>query len=169
MLEIGGQVEFLSGLILIILGLVVAFFGRKLAKILFFLIGGLIGAFLALLVSSAFIQPPYTYFAAVAGFVILGLIFLLLMRFGAGILAGFATFLLLRDVIGVLLAVVLALVVLIIVITLFDKILSVITAFVGSLIFVVGLTQAEIPLPGALQLAIIAVITILGSIVQLKT
>ncbi|MEM4021795.1 MAG: hypothetical protein QXI18_05430 [Nitrososphaerota archaeon] len=169
MLEIGGQVEFLSGLILIILGLVVAFFGRKLAKILFFLIGGLIGAFLALLVSWEFIQPPYTYLAAAAGFVILGLIFLLLMRFGAGILAGFATFLLLRGVIGVLLAFVLALVALIIVIALFDKILSVITAFVGSLVFVVGLTRAGIPLPGALQLVIIAVITILGSIVQLKT
>jgi hypothetical protein len=116
-----------------------------------------------------FISPPYSYIAAVVGFVIVGLIFLLLMRFGAGIVAGLATFMLLRGIVDVLLAIIIALMVLIIVIVLFDKVLSIITAFVGSLIFMAGLQQAGASLPVFLQIIIIAVITILGSIVQLRT
>jgi len=166
---LGGEVALISGLMLTILGLVVAFFGRKLAKIVFFLVGGIIGALLALLISPMFISPPYSYIAAVVGFVIVGLIFLLLMRFGAGIVAGLATFMLLRGIVDVLLAIIIALIVLIIVIVLFDKVLSIITAFVGSLIFMAGLQQAGASLPVFLQIIIIAVITILGSIVQLRT
>jgi hypothetical protein len=166
---LGGEVALISGLMLIILGLVVAFFGRKLAKIVFFLVGGIIGALLALLISPMFISPPYSYIAAVVGFVIVGLIFLLLMRFGAGIVAGLATFMLLRGIVDVLLAIIIALIVLIIVIVLFDKVLSIITAFVGSLIFMAGLQQAGASLPVFLQIIIIAVIAILGSLIQLRT
>ncbi|MCC6024082.1 MAG: hypothetical protein LM600_05215 [Thaumarchaeota archaeon] len=166
---LGGEVALISGLMLIILGLVVAFFGRKLAKIVFFLVGGIIGALLALLISPMFISPPYSYIAAVVGFVIVGLIFLLLMRFGAGIVAGLATFMLLRGIVDVLLAIIIALMVLIIVIVLFDKVLSIITAFVGSLIFMAGLQQAGASLPVFLQIIIIAVIAILGSLIQLRT
>ncbi|MCL7386776.1 MAG: hypothetical protein LZ166_04530 [Thaumarchaeota archaeon] len=166
---LGGEVALISGLMLTILGLVVAFFGRKLAKIVFFLVGGIIGALLALLISPMFISPPYSYIAAVVGFVIVGLIFLLLMRFGAGIVAGLATFMLLRGIVDVLLAIIIALMVLIIVIVLFDKVLSIITAFVGSLIFMAGLQQAGASLPVFLQIIIIAVIAILGSLIQLRT
>ena len=166
---LGGEVALISGLMLIILGLVVAFFGRKLAKIVFFLVGGIIGALLALLISPMFISPPYSYIAAVVGFVIVGLIFFLLMRFGAGIVAGLAAFMLLRGIVDVLLAIIIALIVLIIVIVLFDKVLSIITAFVGSLIFMTGLQQAGASLPVFLQIIIIATITILGSLIQLRT
>ncbi len=166
---LGGEVALISGLMLTILGLVVAFFGRKLAKIVFFLVGGIIGTLLALLISPMFISPPYSYIAAVMGFVIVGLIFLLLMRFGAGIVAGLATFMLLRGIVDVLLAIIIALMVLIIVIVLFDKVLSIITAFVGSLIFMAGLQQAGASLPVFLQIIIIAVIAILGSLIQLRT
>jgi hypothetical protein len=169
MLGLGGEVELVSGLILIILGLVVAFFGRKLAKIVFFLVGGIVGALLALLISPMFISPPYTYIAAMVGFVIVGVIFLLLMRFGAGIIAGLATFMLLRGIVDMLIAIIIALIALVIVIVLFNKILSIITAFIGSLIFTAGLQQAGAPLPGFLQLVVIAIITILGSLVQLRT
>jgi hypothetical protein len=169
MLGLAGGVELVSGLMLIILGLVVAFFGRELAKIAFFLIGGLIGALLALLISPMFISPPYTYIAAIVGFVIVGVIFFLLMRFGAGIIGGLAVFMLLRGVVDTLVAIILALIVLVIVIVLFNKILSIITAFVGSLIFTNGLQQAGASLPGTLQLVMVGVITVLGSLVQLKT
>lgn len=164
-----GEVELLSGVVLIVLGLAVAFLGRKLAKLVFFLVGGVIGALLALLIAPMFITPPYTYLAAIAGFVIVGLIFLLLMPFGAGLLAGLATFMLLRGSVGLILAIVFALIALILVVLLFNKILSVATAFIGSIIFAVGLQQAGVSLPGLLQLLIIAVITVLGSIVQFKT
>ena len=158
-----------SGIILIVLGLAVAFLGRKLVKVVFFLIGGVIGALLALIIAPMFLAPPYTYLLAVVGFVIVGLIFYLLLPFGAGLLAGVATFLLLRGFVDLILAVILALIALIVVVILFNKILSVATAFLGSLIFVVGLSQVGVVLPEFLQLILIALITVLGSIVQLKT
>ena len=158
-----------SGIILIVLGLAVAFLGRKLVKVVFFLIGGVIGALLALIIAPMFLAPPYTYLLAVVGFVIVGLIFYLLLPFGAGLLAGVATFLLLRGFVDLILAVILALIALIVVVILFNKILSVATAFLGSLIFVVGLGQVGVVLPEFLQLILMALITVLGSIVQLKT
>ncbi len=158
-----------SGIILIVLGLAVAFLGRKLVKVVFFLIGGVIGALLALIIAPMFLAPPYTYLLAIVGFVIAGLIFYLLLPFGAGLLAGVATFLLLRGLVDLILAVILALIALIVVVILFNKILSVATAFLGSLIFVVGLGQVGVVLPEFLQLILIALITVLGSIVQLKT
>ena len=158
-----------SGIILIVLGLAVAFLGRKLVKVVFFLIGGVIGALLALIIAPMFLAPPYTYLLAIVGFVIAGLIFYLLLPFGAGLLAGVATFLLLRGFVDLILAVILALIALIVVVILFNKILSVATAFLGSLIFVVGLGQVGVVLPEFLQLILIALITVLGSIVQLKT
>ena len=160
---------FPSGVILIVLGLAVAFLGKKLVKTVFFLIGGVVGALLTLMIAPMFLAPPYTYLLAVVGFVIVGLIFYLLLPFGAGLLAGVATFLLLRGFVDLVLAVILALIALIVVVILFNKILSVATAFLGSLIFVVGLGQVGVAPPEFLQLILIALITILGSIVQFKT
>lgn len=162
-------VGFASGIILVGLGLAVAFLGRKLVKAIFFLIGGVIGALLAFIVAPMFFTPPYTYLLAAIGFVVVGLIFYLLLPFGAGLLAGVATFLLLRGFMDLILAVILALIALVVVVILFNKILSVATAFLGSLIFVVGLGQVGVVLPELLQLILMALITILGSIVQLRT
>jgi len=165
-LAIGGSI---SGLVLIALGLALAFLGRKLVKILFFFVGGVIGALLTLRFAPLFLAGSLIYLAAIVGFVVAGLIFYFLLPFGAGLAAGLAAFLVLNPIIGdLIVSFILALVVLIVVVILFNKLLTVGTAFLGSLVFTAGLGQM-ISLHGFVQIALIAIITVLGCIVQFKT
>ena len=150
------------------------FLGRKLVKIVFFLLGGLIGALLALRVAFLFISSSYIYFAALAGFIIVGLIFYYLLPFGAGLMAGLATFLILRPIIGDLLITLLfALAALIIVVILFNKLFTIGTAFLGSIILLAGLDQIAVQngiyLPFIIQLILLIVFTAIGCYVQFKT
>ena len=158
----------ISSLLLIALGLALTFLGKKLVKAIAFIIGGLIGALLALMISPLFLSPPFTYLAALIGFVVLGLISYFLLPFGGGVIAGLATFLLLKGVVGLLMAALIALIVLIIVVILFNKILTVGTAFAGSLVTLAGLSQLGLTLPSVIQLIILILLTVLGSIVQFK-
>ena len=97
------------------------------------------------------------------------MIFYFLLPFGAGLAAGLAAFLVLNPIIGdLIVSFILALVVLIVVVILFNKLLTVGTAFLGSLVFTAGLGQM-ISLHGFVQIALIAIITVLGCIVQFKT
>jgi len=158
-----------SGLILITLGLAVTFLGRKLVKVIFFIIGGLIGGLLALRFASMFIGEPFTYLIAVAAFIVAGFLFYKLLPIGAGLIAGFVTFLILKPVLGdLVMAFIFALIALVVVVILFNKLLTVGTALFGSLIFISGLSQLA-PLSEFVQLALIAIFTILGCIVQFKT
>jgi len=163
-----------SGIILIILGLVLMFLGRKLVKVVFFLVGGIIGALLVLRFAFLFLAPAYVYLAALIGFVIVGLIFYFLLPFGAGLLAGLATFLILRPIVGdLLVTVVLALAALILVVILFNKLLTIGTAFLGALILLTGINQvaaqSHITLAEPIQLLLLIVFTAIGSFVQFKT
>ena len=158
----------ISSLLLIVLGLALTFLGRKLVKVIVLIIGGLIGALLALMISPLFLSPPFTYLAALIGFVVLGLISYFLLPFGGGVIAGLATFLLLKGMVGLLMAALIALIVLIIVVILFNKILAVGTAFAGSLVTLAGLSQLGLTLPLIIQLIILILLTVLGSIVQFK-
>jgi len=159
----------ISSLLLIVLGLALTFLGKKLVKAIAFIVGGLIGALLALMISPLFLSPPFTYLAALIGFVVLGLISYFLLPLGGGVIAGLATFLLLRGVVGFLMAALIALIVLIIVVILFNKILAVGTAFAGSLVTLAGLGQLGLIFPSIIQLIILILLTALGSIVQFKT
>jgi len=163
------ELALVQGLILIVLGLAITFLGRKLVKIVFFLVGGVIGAILAFMIAPLFVAPPFTYLVAILGFIVVGLIFYLLLPFGAGLLAGLATFLILKGMVSLILAALLALIVLIVVVVLFNKILAVVTAFIGSLIFLVGLGELGMAFPWPIKLAAIVLLTVLGSIVQFKT
>ena len=157
-----------SGLLLIVLGLALTFLGKKLVKAIAFIVGGLIGALLALMLAPLFVSPPLTYLAALIGFIVLGLIFYLLLPFGGGVIAGLAAFFLLKGLVGFLMAALIALIVLIVVIILFDKILAVGSAFAGSIVVLAGLSQLGLAFLPAIQLIILLLLTVLGSIVQLK-
>ena len=159
----------ISSILLIVLGLALTFLGKKLVKAIAFIVGGLIGALLALMIAPLFLSPPFTYLAALIGFVVLGLISYFLLPFGGGVIAGLATFLLLKGVVGLLMAALIALIVLIIVVILFNKILTVGTAFAGSLVTLAGLSQLGLTFPSIIQLIILILLTALGSIVQFKT
>ncbi len=153
---------------MIVLGLALTFLGKKLVKAIAFIVGGLIGALLALMLAPLFVSPPLTYLAALIGFIVLGLIFYLLLPFGGGVIAGLAAFFLLKGLVGFLMAALIALIVLIVVIILFDKILAVGSAFAGSIVVLAGLSQLGLAFLPAIQLIILLLLTVLGSIVQLK-
>ena len=153
---------------MIVLGLALTFLGKKLVKAIAFIVGGLIGALLSLMLAPLFVSPPLTYLAALIGFIVLGLIFYLLLPFGGGVIAGLAAFFLLKGLVGFLMAALIALIVLIVVIILFDKILAVGSAFAGSIVVLAGLSQLGLALLPAIQLIILLLLTVLGSIVQLK-
>ncbi len=158
-----------SSLILITLGLAVTFLGRKLVKTLFFIIGGLIGALLTLRFASLLVGEPFIYLIALAAFIVAGFLFYKLLPVGAGLIAGFVTFFMLKPVLGdLILAFIFALIALVVVVILFNKLLTIGTAFFGSLVFVAGLSQLA-PLSSFVQLALVAIFTVLGCIVQFKT
>lgn len=159
----------ISGIILIVLGLALTFFGRKLVKTIFFVAGGLIGTLLTLYFFSQLVGEPLIYIAAIIAFVVVGFLFYKLLPIGAGLVAGLMAFLLLEPIIkNLVIAFILALIVLIVVIVLFNKLLTIGTALLGSIIFVAGLGLLT-PLNSLAQLLLIIVFTVLGCVVQLKT
>ena len=72
------MIEEVSGVVLLVLGLALTFLGRKLVKVLIFLVGGVIGAFLTFILAPLFLSPPFTYLAVIVGFVVFGLLSCLL-------------------------------------------------------------------------------------------
>lgn len=158
----------ISGLILIILGLLLVFIGRKLVKILTFLTGGLAGALLAYHYSLPTVGVPLAYVIGIIGFIIVGLIAYALLYVAAGIVAGFLVYLFTRPLFGdILIPIILAVIAFAAVIILFNKILSIGTAILGAIVVSFGINQL-IPLHSYISLAIVVLLSILGSYVQLK-
>jgi len=158
----------LSGIVLVVLGLLLVFVGRKLVKVLTFLAGGIIGALLAYTYSLPHFGVPVAYAIAAAGFIVLGIIAYLLLYVAAGIAAGILVYLFTNPIFdGVLIPIILAIIAFAVVIILFNKILSVGTAVLGAIIVAAGINRLT-PLNLFLTVAIIVVLAALGSYVQLK-
>ena len=157
----------LTGLILMLLGLILVFAGRGVIKFTAFLIGGIIGG-----LAASIIMAPYlggvTILAGIIGFILVGALTQLLLPVGAGLIAAALTYLFLKPLLNVIFALILAVIMFLIVLMLFNKILAVGTAFLGSLIFLMGIRQF-ISLDIYLSLLIIAVLTAIGCIVQLRS
>lgn len=157
-----------SGLILVILGLLLVFMGRRLVKVLTFLTGGLVGALLTYHYSLPVVGVPLAYVIGIIGFIIVGLIAYALLYVAAGIVAGFLIYLFMKPLfVDILIPIVLAIVVFAVVIILFNKILSIGTAIFGAIVVSYEINQLT-PLHPYISLAIVVLLTILGSYVQLK-
>ena len=164
------QVSFgslLTGLILALLGLILVFAGRGVIKFIAFLIGGIIGGLAASIIIAPYLGGA-TILAGIIGFILVGALTQLLLPVGAGLIAAALTYLFLKPLLNVIFALILAVIMFFAVLMLFNKILAVGTAFVGSLIFLMGIRQF-ISLDIYLSLLIIAVLTAIGCIVQLKS
>jgi len=164
------QVSFgslLTGLILALLGLILVFAGRGVIKFIAFLIGGIIGGLAASIIIAPYLGGA-TILAGIIGFILVGALTQLLLPVGAGLIAAALTYLFLKPLLNVIFALILAVIMFFAVLMLFNKILAVGTAFLGSLIFLMGIRQF-ISLDIYLSLLIIAVLTAIGCIVQLKS
>lgn len=159
----------IPSLILIILGLALTFFGRKLVKAIFFVVGGLIGALLTMYFALRLIGEPFIYLVAIVAFIVAGFLFYKLLPIGAGLIAGLMTFFLLEPFIeNLIITLILALIAFAIVVVLFNKLLTIGTALLGSITFVAGLSRLT-PLSSFIQLLLIILFTVLGCVVQFKT
>jgi len=164
------QVSFgslLTGLILALLGLILVFAGRGVIKFIACLTGGIIGGLAASIIIAPYLGGA-TILAGIIGFILVGALTQLLLPVGAGLIAAALTYLFLKPLLNVIFALILAVIMFFAVLMLFNKILAVGTAFLGSLIFLMGIRQF-ISLDIYLSLLIIAVLTAIGCIVQLKS
>lgn len=158
----------LSWIVLIVLGLLLLFIGRKLVKVLTFLAGGIIGGLLAYQYSLPHFGVPTAYLIGVVGFVIVGLIAYALLYLAAGIAAGALTYFLTKPLFpDILIPIVLAVIAFAVVLILFNKILSVGTAIFGAIIVATGIGRL-FPLNPLATLIIVVVLAALGSYVQLR-
>ena len=159
--------SFLTGLILALLGLVLVFAGKGVIKFIAFLVGGIVGG-----LAVSVIMAPYlggaTILAGIIGFILIGALTQLLLPVGAGLVAAALTYLFLKPLLGVIFVLIFAIVIFFVVLMLFNKILAVGTAFLGSLIFLAGI-QRFVSLDTYLSLLIIVALTAIGCIVQLKS
>ena len=164
------QVSFgslLTGLILALLGLILVFAGRGVIKFIAFLIGGIIGGLAASIIIAPYLGGA-TILAGIIGFILVGALTQLLLPVGAGLIAAALTYLFLKPLLNVIFALILAVIMFFAVLMLFNKILAVGTAFLGSLIFLMGIRQF-ISVDIYLSLLIIAILTAIGCLVQLKS
>ena len=159
--------SFLIGLILALLGLILVFAGRGVIKFIAFLIGGIIGG-----LAASIIMAPYlggaTILAGVIGFILVGVLTQLLLPVGAGLVAAALTYLFLKPLLNMIFALILAVIMFFVVLMLFNKIIAVGTSFLGSLIFLAGIREF-VSLDIYISLLIIAVLTAIGCIIQLKS
>ena len=164
------QVSFgslLTGLILALLGLILVFAGRGVIKFIAFLTGGIIGGLAASIIIAPYLGGA-TILAGIIGFILVGALTQLLLPVGAGLIAAALTYLFLKPLLNVIFALILAVIMFFAVLMLFNKILAVGTAFLGSLIFLMGIRQF-ISVDIYLSLLIIAILTAIGCLVQLKS
>ncbi len=156
-----------TGLITVFIGLGLAFLGRKVVKILIFLGAGLAGANIAL----HFLQPrfdqPIPLIGAFVGFLVLGFLSLMILKFMFGLMLGIAGFMIAAMITGnQILAILVGIIVFVIGLFLFKYYLSLATAFAGGVLVLMGLERIGLARPISLLIAL--VIGLLGAYVQFK-
>ncbi|MEM0452659.1 MAG: hypothetical protein QW048_07070 [Nitrososphaerota archaeon] len=169
-LQLNFELAPINGILLILLGLLLTFLGRKFIKIIVFILGGLLGAFL----TYQFILPrlslgePMNIILPIIAFVGFGLLSLLLMGIVVGFIAGYSVYTFsLSYFENWIYSLILAVIVFIIIAAFFNKILSIVTAVTGGLVTATGI-QMIIPLNSFLYLVIVVVLSVLGAYYQLK-
>ena len=154
-------------LLLAMLGvsLLLIFAGRTLAKVLAFVVVGLVGAAFGGTLAAQFLSPGWSIVGAVLGFVIGGLLGVTLMILGIGLAAGYAGYLLALELaLNPTAAIVFGFIAFILGLVLANKFLALGTAIVGG--FLLFNTLALIGLGPSISIVVAAVTTLIGIWVQ---
>lgn len=159
------SVSLLPVAVLFVVALVLIFVGKKVAKALVFIAGGLAAAFLALALLTPYLTG-LSIVAAIACFVLGGLLAIFALRLGIGLALGILGFSLASGLAGFAIAVVVGIVLLIIGVVLAEKILALATVLLGSLLLIQALTTLGLPLITAF--AITAALAALGTYIQTR-
>lgn len=156
-----------SALVIVFIGLGIAFLGRKVIKILVFLGAGLFGGSMVFSFLDGRFGGYIPLIGGIAGFLVLGFLSLNLLKFLFGIMTGLAGYYILVAITGnQVLGILGAIIIFVIGLFLFKYYLSVGTAFGGAMLVMSGL-QA-IGLYSTLSALVAVVVGILGAYVQIK-
>ncbi len=157
-----------SLIILLIIGLLFIFVGRRLVKILTFIVGGFLGAALAYGYGLTSFGLPTAYAIAALGFIVGGLIAYVLLYVIAGALAGLMVYQATRPLFpDFTIPLILAIIAFFIIIVLFNQLLSIGTAFLGALMVSASLGRL-IPVSPLLMMILIIVLAVAGAYIQFK-
>jgi hypothetical protein len=177
--SIPGQFEhLLSGLptwplviIMLVVSLLLVFIGRKVVKILAFLVVGLVGASIGGILGAQYLAGLGWFgklMGVLIGFFAGGLVGVALVAVGIGVAAGYAAYLLTLDIVSdTTVALVLGIIFFIIGLALYGKILSVITAVIGGLLLYDALRLYG--LGSALSVALALMVTLAGIWIQSRS
>ncbi|MEM1584043.1 MAG: hypothetical protein QXF28_04570 [Nitrososphaerota archaeon] len=164
------SIDFFLAILFIILGLIMTFYGRKLVKVVSFIVGGIIGAILIYqyVVPWLEIGEPFSYIMSLLGFIIAGVLAIALIQLLGAMIVGYLAY---RFVYPYfhdwVISLVIAVVVFAVVLILFNKLLSIGTAILGALLVTYSINLI-IPLTPIISLIIVIVLAIVGAYYQLR-
>ena len=164
------SIESVLAIIFLIMGLVLVFYGRKLVKIITFIVGGIVGAILIYeyVVPWLNISEPFTYILALLGFIISGVLAIAIVHLLGAVIAGYLAYRLINPYFqDWILSLLIAIIAFAIVLVLFNKLLSIGTAVLGA-ILVSHSINIFIPLGIIISLIIVVVLAVAGAYYQLK-
>lgn len=155
----------------VVVGLGLAFLGRKIIKILVFLGAGLAGAKLAFTLLEPRTDPPIPLVGALIAFLILGFLSLAIMKIVFGIMLGILGYVVAYTATSnQVLAILVGVIVFVVGLVLFKYYLSVATAFAGAALVFSGLQSMlqDTEMVQAVSLLIAVVVAIAGTYVQVR-
>ena len=154
-------------LVTILIGLGLAFLGRKVIKILVFLGAGFYGAQLAFSLLEGRFSQPVPFIGALIAFVALGFLSIMILKFIFGIMLGIAGYLIIMALTSnQIMAILAGIIIFIIGLFLFKYYLSIATAFGGAMIVFSGL--AGLGLGEMIPLIVAVIVGITGAYAQFK-
>jgi hypothetical protein len=147
---------------LLAVSLLLAFAGRTIIKVIAFLVVGLVGAGVGVLLAAQYLAAwgtAGTLLGVLGGFVVGGLIGVLAVALGIGLAIGYAAYLLTTTLVsGTTIPLIVGFVFFIVGVALYNRILGLVTALAGGLLLFDVLTMYGLgPLPSMLFAALVAV------------
>jgi hypothetical protein len=156
---------------MLVVSLLMIFAGRKVVKVLAFLVVGLVGASIGGILGAQYLASLGSFgriLGVLIGFFTGGLIGVMLVAVGIGVAAGYAAYLLTLDVVpNTTVAIVIGVIFFIVGLALYNKILSIVTAVVGGFLFYDALRLYGLNL--ALSTALAILVTLAGIWVQYRS
>ena len=164
------SIDSLLAIVFIILGLILVFYGRKLVKIVTFIVGGIVGAILIYeyIIPWLKISEPFNYIIALLGFIISGVLAITLIHLLGAVIAGYLAYRFVNPYFqDWMLPLVIAVIAFVVVLILFNKLLSIGTAVLGAILVSYSI-NIFISLGITVSFIIIIVLAIAGAYYQLK-
>jgi len=164
------SIDSLLAIIFLILGLILVFYGRKLVKIVTFIVGGIVGAIsiYEYIIPWLKISEPFNYIIALLGFIISGVLAVALIHLLGAVIAGYLAYRFVNPYFqDWMLPLIIAVIAFVVVLILFNKLLSIGTAVLGGILVSYSI-NIFISLGIIVSFIIIIVLAIAGAYYQLK-